>query len=415
LKSDVRMSTNPRTGYVFISYKREEALIAKRVREALIEEGFNVWWDEDLQCGQAWAEKLDEAVMDAACIIVLWSKLSVGSQWVRHEASQAIARQVYAPCRIELVQLDSPYDRIQATDLINWDGDRGHGGFLNLIERVNTLIPPQLSIPRLIGLWTIKNFATLVASGIAVSAMALLITIYAAQRADYLDKIYDCSTSPIIRGKLAIERFSRGESLSGVCLHRVDFLGVDLSQADLSRADISQADLSHADLNRTNLHRANLREAHLTSANLRGVILVRAKLMGAQLSGADLTEANLTKADLSQANLVRAKLIVAKLMGAQLSTADLREAILRGADFRNANLTGANLSGADLLEDVNFKDADLTGADFSKAIFMTAQQVSTACTDPNDPPKLPKGVGLPPPCKEFPEGAFLGTEVSDPD
>ncbi|MDH3845597.1 MAG: toll/interleukin-1 receptor domain-containing protein [Myxococcales bacterium] len=99
-ESVAAMNTGSRPGSVFISYKREEAAKAAPLREALVEEGFNVWWDEDLQCGQAWAEELDQAVQDAACIIVLWSERSVASQWVRHEASQAIARRVYAPCRI---------------------------------------------------------------------------------------------------------------------------------------------------------------------------------------------------------------------------------------------------------------------------------------------------------------------------
>ena len=56
------MSPSTRPGSVFISYKREEAPAAERLRDALVEEGFQVWWDEDLQCGQAWAEVLDEAV-----------------------------------------------------------------------------------------------------------------------------------------------------------------------------------------------------------------------------------------------------------------------------------------------------------------------------------------------------------------
>jgi len=104
----------------------------------------------------------------------------VASQWVRHEASQAIAREVYAPCRIELVQLDSPYDRIQATDLVGWNGDREHGGFRNLLARVDTLVPASVSLPRRIERWLRTNLATWVASVIAIFAVWLLVTIYIA-------------------------------------------------------------------------------------------------------------------------------------------------------------------------------------------------------------------------------------------
>ena len=100
------------------------------------------------------------------------------SQWVRHEASQAIARDVYAPCRIELVQLDSPYDRIQAADLIGWEGGREHGGFRNLMARVETLVHSPFSLPRRIGRWLRVNLAKLIASGIAVFIVSVLGTIF---------------------------------------------------------------------------------------------------------------------------------------------------------------------------------------------------------------------------------------------
>jgi len=74
------MSTSLRPATIFISYKREDAPMAERLHEALVEEGFKVWWDEHLQCGQAWAEQLDEAIRDAACIVVLWSQRSAASQ-----------------------------------------------------------------------------------------------------------------------------------------------------------------------------------------------------------------------------------------------------------------------------------------------------------------------------------------------
>jgi len=307
------MSPTSRPGSVFISYKREEAAAATHLREALVKEGFNVWWDEDLQCGQAWAEKLDEAVRDAACIVVLWSELAVASQWIRHEASQAIAREVYAPCRIELVQLDSPYDRMQATDLIGWEGDREHGGFRNLMARVDTLVPASVSLPRRIGRWLLANLATLVASGIAAFAVWLLVTIYIAQQADRQEKVYDCSASVELRTQLARAMYSKGERLDGVCLHRANLQGVDLTGAKLYEA------------------------------NLSGANLALGNLTGANLSGANLTAANLHAANLSGANLIKVDLTTALLMQADLTGANLRGANLSGANLAEANLTGANL------------------------------------------------------------------------
>lgn len=268
------MSTSSRLGFVFISYKREEAPTATLLRQALVAEGFDVWWDQDLQCGQAWAAVLDEAVRDAACIITLWSQRAVASKWVRHEASQAIARDVYAPCRIELVQLESPYDRIQATDLIGWDGDRNHGGLRNLIQRVDGLIPAPVALPLRVGRWLRSNLSTLVASGIAAFAVALLWTIFVAQRADRSEKVYDCSASLKLRTELAKEMLSRpDQSLEGVCL---------------SRANLSKLDLSGRNLGGAVLRAANLSGANLLGATLGGADLGRAVLSGARVDRSEL-------------------------------------------------------------------------------------------------------------------------------
>ncbi len=165
------VSTRP--GYVFISYKREEAAIADRLRQALVGEGFGVWWDQELQCGQGWAEALDKAVREAGCIVVLWSEVAVTSPWVRHEASQAMVREVYAPARIHLVRLGSPYDRLQVTDLLDWQGEREHAGFRTLIKRIDELLPEPIPLVVRVGRWLGENIATLVASAIAIGALSL--------------------------------------------------------------------------------------------------------------------------------------------------------------------------------------------------------------------------------------------------
>ena len=106
-------------GDVFLSYKREEVKNAERVRACLEESGFTVWWDRDIQCGQVWSEVLDNAVKRTGCIVVLWSMQSVRSRWVMHEASSAFDRGVYAPVRIDLCDIEAPYNRIQATDILH--------------------------------------------------------------------------------------------------------------------------------------------------------------------------------------------------------------------------------------------------------------------------------------------------------
>lgn len=164
-----------RDGYVFISYKREEAAQAEHLRTVLIENGFDVWWDEDIQCGQVWNQVLDDAVKNAGCIVVLWSSRSMQSRWVMHEASSAIDREVYAPVRIELCSIPPPYNRIQATDLLEWDGDSDHPGVRDLLTLVSSLLPLRKSLPVRIreALW--GNRTTFLAVLFACVALGILV------------------------------------------------------------------------------------------------------------------------------------------------------------------------------------------------------------------------------------------------
>ncbi len=150
-------------------------MAAFHLKEALNEAGFKVWWQEEIQCGQEWHGEIDRAIVEAGAIIVLWSKQSMRSQWVKHEASQAIVRSVYAPVRIEPMEIESPYDRIQATDLIKWEGDTKHAGFQNLNKRLVELMPPPVPVWKhtLLFLW--KYGFSLAVSGILVFALILLL------------------------------------------------------------------------------------------------------------------------------------------------------------------------------------------------------------------------------------------------
>lgn len=145
------------------------------VKDALEARGFRVWWQEEIQCGAEWHGELDRAVAEAGCIVVLWSERALNSKWVRHEASQAIVRQVYAPARIEPIEIQPPFNRIQATDLLSWTGGPDHPGFQDLLARVEHLLPEPLSLAR--GVWRSvhRRRAALMSAFIALAAVAILI------------------------------------------------------------------------------------------------------------------------------------------------------------------------------------------------------------------------------------------------
>ena len=104
------------------------------------------------------------------------------SRWVMHEASRAIDRGVYAPVRIDLCVIDVPYSRLQATDIIKWDGKESHPGVLDLFQRVNELLPRRKSFLLRTAEWSWKNRSTIVADLFAVVALSIIAWQTAASR-----------------------------------------------------------------------------------------------------------------------------------------------------------------------------------------------------------------------------------------
>jgi len=74
---------------VFLSYNREDQARAKLFADAFAAQGLSVWWDVGLRTGEAYDEVTETALRSAKAVVVLWSKKSVQSRWVRAEATLA--------------------------------------------------------------------------------------------------------------------------------------------------------------------------------------------------------------------------------------------------------------------------------------------------------------------------------------
>ena len=61
---------------IFISYKREEQAIVRKLANALESEGWTVWWDPKLRAGEHFDDVIEKALNEAKCVIVMWSKRS---------------------------------------------------------------------------------------------------------------------------------------------------------------------------------------------------------------------------------------------------------------------------------------------------------------------------------------------------
>lgn len=121
---------------IFISYARADKERAELIAEAFSRQGWSVWWDREIPPGKSFDETIENALISARCVIVLWSKDSVSSRWVKTEAAEGAARGILVPALIDNVQIPLEFKRIEAADLSEWHGDSAHFEFDQLLKTV---------------------------------------------------------------------------------------------------------------------------------------------------------------------------------------------------------------------------------------------------------------------------------------
>lgn len=109
---------------IFLSYSRIDLAIAGQLAAALQAAGHDVWWDQALKAGEVYDRVTETALREARAVVVLWSKASVQSDWVRSEATVALQRGALVPVMIEDCQRPVMFELRQSADLIGWKGNR---------------------------------------------------------------------------------------------------------------------------------------------------------------------------------------------------------------------------------------------------------------------------------------------------
>jgi hypothetical protein len=121
---------------IFISYAREDRDKAKALAELFQEQDWSVWWDRKIPPGRSFDEVIEEELGAAKCVVVLWSKNSISSNWVKGEAAEGLHRKILVPVRIQSANVPLEFRRLQTVDLSDWKGDAGDpelGGFLEAV------------------------------------------------------------------------------------------------------------------------------------------------------------------------------------------------------------------------------------------------------------------------------------------
>src|SRR5215475_10774808 len=131
---------------VFVSYASEDRERVRKLASALELRGWSVWWNRKITASQTFDQVIESELDRAKSVVVLWSKDSISSEWVKNEAAVASERGALVPALIDTVKPPLEFRRKQTADLIGWDGDLGHAGLYALYRGISAHMAPELLI-----------------------------------------------------------------------------------------------------------------------------------------------------------------------------------------------------------------------------------------------------------------------------
>ncbi len=133
------------TADVFISYAHEDRVIAEHLVRRLEAEELSVFWDTSgVHAGQIIGDIISDELQHAKCVVVIWSKHSIESDWVWGEADSARQRRVLVPAMVGDIEPPIEFRRVGAANLTGWKGDENFDGYQRLLVGVSLALRGEL-------------------------------------------------------------------------------------------------------------------------------------------------------------------------------------------------------------------------------------------------------------------------------
>jgi TIR domain len=109
---------------LFLSYAHQDVERAEALARFLEANGLTVWWDRRMVAGDKIHDVIDEEIEKAKAVIVLWSSISVKSDWVRGEAQTAHELAKLVPIKIAECKLPINYRGIHTPEVYKSKAER---------------------------------------------------------------------------------------------------------------------------------------------------------------------------------------------------------------------------------------------------------------------------------------------------
>lgn len=135
------VTAESRSAKLFVSYSSDDRRLIEPLVEFLRGQGWEVWWDRQLDAGEAFDRRIERELAAADCVIVVWSRTSVGSNWVLSEAMAGFESNRLVPVALDArLSIPLPFNRVHAASLVDWTGTPDHPGLQELAEGIRATI-----------------------------------------------------------------------------------------------------------------------------------------------------------------------------------------------------------------------------------------------------------------------------------
>ncbi len=132
--------------YVFISYARRDEEKTEQISEHLRDSGISTFIDKKLDVGVDWDKKIEKALKNSLAVLVIWTRSSVVSRWVRSEARFGLGRARLLPVLLEPCEIPVEFNGVQTANLSTWDlYNKSHPDWIILLKSISKLLAKPLT------------------------------------------------------------------------------------------------------------------------------------------------------------------------------------------------------------------------------------------------------------------------------
>jgi len=130
--------------HIFVSYSSQDRKWVGKLVGQLESHGYLVSWDRKIQAGDDFSNRISAAIESTPCVLVVWSKASISSNWVRDEATVARDSGKLVPVSIEGTTPPLGFRQIHTIDMSAWSGLSHAAPFDEIIVAINKIVEPKL-------------------------------------------------------------------------------------------------------------------------------------------------------------------------------------------------------------------------------------------------------------------------------